>query len=71
MNSKEDLIDVNNLTYEEAYNELIGIVESLETKENSLAFTMEMYERGQALSDHCESLLNNAELKVRKIDREE
>ena len=71
MNSKKDLKDINILTYEEAYNELIGIVESLETKENSLAITMEMYERGQTLSDYCEALLNNAELKVRKIDKEE
>ena len=70
MDKKKDLNDVNLLTYEEAYNELISIVESLEKNEDSLEITMEMFERGQALSDHCETLLKNAELRIQIINGE-
>ena len=70
MNKKIDLKNVNLLTYEEAYNELLNIVESLESNEDSLEITMEMFERGQALSDYCEKLLKNAELRIQTINGE-
>jgi len=70
VNKNSDKKDVNLLTYEEAYNELNSIVESLEMKESSLEITMEMFERGQALSDYCETLLKNAEIKIQTINGE-
>ena len=70
MNKKKDLKDVNLLTYEEAYNELSSIIEFLETNEDSLETTMEMFERGQALSGYCETLLKNAELRIQTINGE-
>ena len=70
MNKKKDLNDVNLLTYEEAYNELTNIVDSLETNVNPLEITMEMFERGQVLSDYCETLLKNAELRIQTINGE-
>ena len=70
MNKKKDLKDVNLLNYEDAYNELSSIVEFLETNEDSLETTMEMFERGKALSDYCETLLKNAELRIQMINGE-
>lgn len=70
MNTKQELIDVEELTYEEAFSELISIVESLEKDEHSLDESMRLFERGQALSQRCARLLETAELKVQQLNGE-
>jgi exodeoxyribonuclease VII small subunit len=67
----EKMIDVNSMTYEEAYNELARIVESLEEEEHSLEISMEMFERGKILSNYCKEMLNKAELRIKDIDGDE
>lgn len=58
---------VEELTYEEAFTELEGIVASLEDEQNSLEDSMKLFERGQALTVHCSALLATAQLKVQKL----
>jgi exodeoxyribonuclease VII small subunit len=55
------------LSYEEALQELEELVNTLETGENDLQKTLLYFERGQALASHCISLLDDAELKVKDI----
>jgi len=58
---------IEDLTYEQAYAELEKIVAALESGENPLDASLALFERGQALSHHCASLLDKAELKVRQL----
>jgi exodeoxyribonuclease VII small subunit len=58
---------VEELSYEEALNELEGIVESLEDGQSQLEESMKLFERGQALVTHCGALLESAQLKVQKL----
>jgi len=70
MSKKLELKDVDKLTYEEAYRELIALVEALESDEHPLDETMVLFERGQALSHRCATLLDQAELKVQQLSGE-
>lgn len=58
---------VENLSFEEALNELEGILESLEGEQNPLEDSMKLFERGQALVSYCSALLESAQLKVQKL----
>lgn len=58
---------VEDLTYEEALQELEGIVESLEGEQNPLEEAMKLFERGQVLVKQCGALLDAAQLKVQKL----
>jgi exodeoxyribonuclease VII small subunit len=65
--SKSTQKPVEELTYEEALAELEGIVETLENEENPLEESMKLFERGQALTIRCGALLEEAQLKVKKL----
>jgi exodeoxyribonuclease VII small subunit len=58
---------VENLSYEEAFEELGNIVADLENEVGNLDTTIELFERGQLLAKHCSALLNSAELKVQVL----
>jgi len=55
------------LSYEQAYQELERIVSALETGDHTLEESMELFARGQALVKHCTALLDRAELKVHQL----
>jgi exodeoxyribonuclease VII small subunit len=59
------------LSYEEAFEELEKIVDTLESNQRSLEDAMSLFERGQGLSEHCASLLDQAELKIRQLTEED
>jgi exodeoxyribonuclease VII small subunit len=59
--------DVEKLSYEQAYEELQTIVNLLDEGRQSLEDTLKLFERGQALARRCESLLNQAQKKMRLI----
>jgi len=63
---------VTNLTYEEALAELEAIVGILEgdSSDTALEESMKLFERGQALAIHCNSLLESSRLKVQKLTDE-
>jgi exodeoxyribonuclease VII small subunit len=65
--SKSTQKPVEELSYEEALAELEGIVEALENEENPLEESMKLFERGQALTIRCSALLEEAQLKVKKL----
>jgi exodeoxyribonuclease VII small subunit len=58
---------VEELTYEESFEELQGVVTDLETGELPLEESLALFERGQALSNHCSALLEEAELKLKEL----
>jgi exodeoxyribonuclease VII small subunit len=58
---------VEQLSYEQAYQELEGIVSALEIGDHTLEESMELFARGQALVKHCTTLLDQAELRVQQL----
>ncbi|HEX9975054.1 MAG TPA: exodeoxyribonuclease VII small subunit [bacterium] len=68
MKSNRHLLE--ELSYEQALGELESIVASLEANKLPLDETMVLFERGQALTKHCMELLDNAELRVKKLSGE-
>lgn len=58
---------IENLSFEEAMQQLDKIVHSLETGNVELAESIKIYEMGELLKKHCSNLLKNAELKIEKI----
>jgi exodeoxyribonuclease VII small subunit len=62
---------VEELTYEQAYAELEGIVATLESEERTLDEAITQYARGQVLAKHCAGLLDKAELKVQQLSGDE
>jgi exodeoxyribonuclease VII small subunit len=59
--------DVTAMSFEAALAELEGIVSKLESGQAPLAESIAIYERGEALKAHCESLLKSAEARIEKI----
>ncbi len=55
------------LDYEEAMRELEEIIDQLETAQSSLQASLDLFERGQTLAQHCAALLDQAELRVRQV----
>lgn len=68
---KDELKAVENLTYEEAFAELERISALLEQNPASLDDNLALMERGLALVKRCSNLLDEAELKVRRLTSEE
>jgi len=58
---------VEKLTYEQALNELEGITQRLESQALELEETLTLFERGKALIQRCQALLEKAELKVSQL----
>jgi exodeoxyribonuclease VII small subunit len=58
---------IDKLSYEQAFEELEGIVDALEGEIKDLDQALSLFERGQALSKHCAELLEKAELKVQQL----
>ncbi|MCA1366685.1 exodeoxyribonuclease VII small subunit [Ensifer aridi] len=59
--------DVTALSFEQAVEELERIVSALERGDVALDKSIEIYERGEALKKHCETLLKAAEDRIEKI----
>jgi len=63
--------DILTMSYEQALAELEEIVSGLETDSKTLEQAIALFERGQALAQHCSSLLEKAELRVRQLSEHE
>lgn len=55
---------VEELSYEEAKDELVTIVATLESGSASLEESMRLWERGEALAGHCTKWLDQAQAAV-------
>lgn len=61
-------MDIDNLSYEQAYDQLEIVIAQLESGELSLEASVKLYKEGQQLSAHCQKLLESAELTIKQID---
>jgi len=59
-----------NLNYEKALAELEEIISRLENEPSGLKKSVGMFERGKALIQHCQKLLDSAELKVQQLEED-
>jgi exodeoxyribonuclease VII small subunit len=59
--------DITDMSFERALKELEAIVGKLERGDVELEESIAIYERGEALRDHCDRLLKAAEAKVEKL----
>ena len=58
---------IKQLSFEEAYERLNETAARMERGNLSLEISLALYEEGVLLSQHCESLLNKAELRVSQV----
>ena len=58
------------LNYEQALAELEELLTNLENEPSGLEKSVEMFERGKLLIQHCQKLLDSAELKVTKLEED-
>ncbi len=65
--SPEDPVPVEELTYEQARDELAGIVASLESGGLTLEESLALWERGEALAAHCRTWLETARTRIADI----
>jgi exodeoxyribonuclease VII small subunit len=63
----KNFADIAGLSFERALKELEAIVGRLERGDVDLEESIAIYERGEALRDHCDRLLKAAEAKVEKL----
>lgn len=56
--------DIPSLSYEQAREELVGIVTTLERGDRPLEESMTLWERGEALADHCARWLDDAQQRI-------
>jgi exodeoxyribonuclease VII small subunit len=59
--------EIAKLSFEAALSELESIVSTLEKGQVPLEESIKLYERGELLKKHCESLLKSAEQRIEKI----
>lgn len=64
-------IPVDELTYEQAFEELENVISALEDEDHPLEQSLALFERGQALAEYCTTRLDRAEIKVKQLLGEE
>jgi exodeoxyribonuclease VII small subunit len=62
------MTNTNELSFEQAYEALQQIIQKLESGELSLDESVNLYERGRILSMRCQTLLDNAELRIKQLN---
>ena len=67
-NKKNEALDIS---FEQAIENLTGIVDKIETGQVSLAESLEQYEKGMAMIKHCRSILLDAEKLIEQIAENE
>jgi len=58
---------IDQLSYEQAFQELQATIAALEAGDKPLEETLALYERGQALYKRCTTLLDEAKVKIQQI----
>ena len=64
------MIQMENITFEHAIKRLSEITEKIENGELTLDESVKLYEEGIKLTGACEKMLEQAELKLKKHNRE-
>ncbi|MFA7322815.1 MAG: exodeoxyribonuclease VII small subunit [Candidatus Nanopelagicales bacterium] len=60
--------DVSKLTFEEARDELAGVVQTLESGGHTLEASLALWERGELLAAHCEQWLESARTRLTEAE---
>ena len=63
--------EIEKLSFEQAVENLTGIVDRIETGQVSLAESLEQYEKGMAMIKHCRGILLDAEKRIEQIAENE
>jgi len=71
MTERKPKDDLSKLTFEQAIDQLKGIVDRIEQGEIPLQDSLEQYEKGMSLIKHCRDILQKAEKRIEKISKEE
>jgi exodeoxyribonuclease VII small subunit len=71
MAGKKQKDDVGGLGFEESIKELTNIVGKVEQGQIPLQDSLQQYERGMALIQHCRTILQKAEKRIEKITESE
>lgn len=61
--------NIQEKTFEESFTRLEKILETLESEDCSLEETIKLYEEGLTLTKTCYDKLNNAELRIKEINK--
>ena len=62
--------EIKKLSFEEAYKKLEQIVSKLEDNSEELERSIEYYDLGMRLKNHCDEKLKSAELKIKKVTKD-
>jgi exodeoxyribonuclease VII small subunit len=60
-------MEIEHLSYEEAYAKLEAAVEALQDGQMPLERALHYYEEGMKLAHYCNELLQNAELRIQQL----
>ncbi|MDN5806251.1 MAG: exodeoxyribonuclease VII small subunit [Brevibacterium sp.] len=64
--TQQNQADISSLSYEQAREELVGIVKRLEAGNLPLEDSLRLWERGEALADRCQGWLDGARERLDK-----
>ena len=62
--------EIKKLSFEESYKKLEQIVSKLEDNSEELERSIEYYDLGMRLKNHCDEKLKSAELKINKVTKD-
>ena len=62
--------EIKKLSFEESYKKLEQIVSKLEDNSEELERSIEYYNLGMRLKNHCDEKLKSAELKIKKVTKD-
>lgn len=65
--TQQDTADAASLTFEQARDSLVEVVERLQTGTNSLQESLDLWERGERLAQRCEEFLAEARARVERV----
>lgn len=65
--TQQDSVDTASLTFEQARDALVEVVERLQTGTNSLQESLDLWERGERLAQRCEEFLAEARARVERV----
>ena len=61
-------IDIEKLTYEEAFDMMKALVDQLENGQVNLEESLKLFEDGTRLYRHCNAILEKTEMKISKVN---
>ena len=65
--TQQDTSDAASLTFEQARDALVEVVERLQSGTDSLQESLDLWERGERLAQRCEEFLSEARARVERV----